>query len=156
MTQGFRLNNAKTGAVFQNLAYPKGAYILHMLRMMMFDRKTGDARFQAMMKDFIRTHFNQGISTEDLKRTVEKHMTPEMDVDKNGTVNWFFDQWVYGTGVPAYKFEYQIAADGALSGKITQSGVSKNFVMVVPVYLDFGKGWSRLGTVTMVAISLTH
>lgn len=80
-------------------------------------------------------------------------MTPEMDVDKNGTMNWFFDQWVYGTDVPAYKFEYQIAADGALSGKITQSGVSKNFVMVVPIYLDFGKGWSRLGTVTMAGNS---
>jgi hypothetical protein len=150
VTQGFRLNSAKTGGVFQNLAYPKGAYILHMIRMMMFDRKTGDARFKEMMKDFIQSHYNHEISTEDLKLAVEKHMTPEMDLDKNKMMNWFFDQWVYGTDVPAYKFQYQIASDGSLSGKITQSGVSDNFVMLVPIYVDFGKGWVRLGTATMV------
>jgi hypothetical protein len=151
VTQGYRLNNAKTGGVAQFLIYPKGAYILHMLRMMMYEpRKSGDARFQAMMKDFIQTHFNQDVSTEDLQKAVEKHMTPEMDIDKNKSMSWFFDEWVYGTDVPAYKFQYQIGADGSLSGKITQSGVSDNFVMLVPVYLDFGKGWTRLGQVTIV------
>ncbi len=149
MTQGFRLNNAKTGAVFHNLAYPKGAYVLHMIRMMMWDHKTGDLRFQTMMKDLVQTHFNQGISTEDLKLVIEKHMTREMDVDKNKTMNWFFDSWIYGTDVPAYKLQYQITSDGTFSGKLTQSGVSDKFVMVVPIYLDFGKGWTRFGGVTL-------
>ena len=87
------------------------------------------------------------MSTEDFKRIVEKHITPEMNVDNNGRMDWFFDQWVYGTEVPAYRFEYKIGSDNSLSAKITQSGVSDNFVMVVPIYLDFGKGWARLGTV---------
>jgi hypothetical protein len=52
--------------------------------------------------------------------------------------------------VPSYKFQYQIGPDGSLSGKITQAGVSDNFVMLVPIYLDFGKGWIRLGQVTIV------
>ena len=56
----------------------------------------------------------------------------------------------YGTEVPAYGFEYQIAADGTLTGQITQSGVSEKFVMVVPVYLDYGKGWGKLGSATLV------
>lgn len=153
VTQGYRLNSAKTGAVFQTLAYPKGGYILHMLRMMMYDRQSGDARFQAMMKDFLQTHFNQDISTEDLKRAVEKHMTPEMDIDKNKRMDWFFDEWVYGTEIPEYRFEYQISPDGTLNGKVTQSGVSDKFVMLVPVYLDFGKGWSKLGTVVLAGNS---
>jgi peptidase M1-like protein len=152
VTQGYRLNNAKTGAVAQRLIYPKGAYILHMLRMMMYDRKTGDSRFQTMMKDFVQTHFNKDVSTEELQLIVEKHMTPEMDVDKNKSMAWFFDEWVYGTEVPAYKFQYQIS-EGSLSGKITQSGVSENFVMLVPLYVDFGKGWTRLGQVTIVGNS---
>jgi hypothetical protein len=47
-----------------------------MLRMMMYDSKNGgDARFQAMMKDFVQTHFNKDVSTEDFKRIVEKLMT---------------------------------------------------------------------------------
>jgi hypothetical protein len=76
-----------------------------------------------------------------------------MDIDKNGKMDWFFDQWVYGTEVPAYKLEYNInKADGkvVLSGKITQSGVSDNFVMPVPLYIDFGNGWVSAGDVTIV------
>lgn len=151
ITQGYRLNNGKTGGwIAQSLIYPKGAYILHMLRMMMYDARTGDARFQAMMKDFVQSHFNQDVSTEDFKRIVEKHMTPEMNIDKNGTMDWFFNEWVYGTEIPSYKFDYQIASDGSLSGKITQSGVSNDFVMLVPIYLDMGKGWVKLGSGTIV------
>jgi len=143
----------KTGGVARFSIYPKGAYILHMIRMLMFDPKTGDERFKAMMQDFVKTYFNKDISTEDLKRAVEKHMTKEMDVDGNHKMDWFFDEWVYGTEMPSYKFNYQIGADGALSGTITQSGVSDKFVMRVPVYIDFGKGWARLGSATVVGNS---
>jgi Carboxypeptidase regulatory-like domain/Peptidase family M1 domain len=148
VTQGYRLNNAKTGAAYQFLVYPKGAYILHMLRMMMFDRKTGDQRFMAMMQDFIKTHYNKDVSTEDFKRAVEKHMTPEMNLDGNARMDWFFNEWVYGTEVPSYKLEYSVNGD-TLSGKVTQSGVSDKFAMLVPVYIDFGKGWVRLGSATL-------
>ena len=155
--QGYRLNTAKTGNVAQNLIYPKGAYILHMLRTMMYDRQTGDAKFQAMMKDFIASHYNKDVSTEDFKRVVEKHITPRMDVDKNKRMDWFFDQWVYGTEVPAYRLDYTISsgADGktVVNAKVTQSEVSENFVMSVPLYADFGKGWAFLGAATIVGNS---
>src|SRR5258705_2859424 len=152
VTQGYRLNNGKTGNwIAQSLIYPKGAYILHMLRMMMYEQsKGGDARFQAMMKDFVQTYFNQDVSTEDFKRIVEKHMTPEMNVAKSGTMDWFFNEWVYGTEIPSYQFQYQINPDGSLSGRVTQSGVSDNFVMIVPIYVDMGKGWAKLGSARLV------
>jgi hypothetical protein len=159
VTQGYRLNNGKTGAIAQNLIYPKGAYILHMLRMMMYqqgrgeDGKGGDARFQLMMKDFVKTHFNKPVSTEDFKKIVEKHMTKEMNVDNSGNMNWFFNQWVYGTQVPAYRLDYKVTSDGVLSGKITQSGVADDFMMLVPIYVDMGKGWIKLGSATMVGNS---
>jgi hypothetical protein len=35
LTQGYRLNSGRTGSVTGDLLYPKGAYVLHMLRMMM-------------------------------------------------------------------------------------------------------------------------
>ena len=149
VTQGYRLNNAKTGSAARFLIYPKGAYILHMLRMMMYKQgQGGDAAFQTMMKDFVQTHYNQPVSTEDFKRAVEKHMTKEMDIDKNGKMDWFFDEFVYGTEVPAYKFEYNVK-DGVLNAKITQSGVSDRFVMLVPIYVDMGKGWAKLGSAVM-------
>ncbi|MEK7724701.1 MAG: M1 family aminopeptidase [Acidobacteriota bacterium] len=153
VTQGFRLSTPKTAGAYQRLVYPKGAYILHMIRMMMMDRKDGDAKFQAMMRDFIKTHYNKGATTEDFKAIVEKHITPKMDVDQNGKMDWYFDQWVYGKEVPAYKLEYSVKNEGGkynLSGKITQSGVSDNFAMIVPLYLDFGSGWVSAGNVTIV------
>jgi hypothetical protein len=155
VTQGSRLSNAKTGATYQFLVYPKGAYILHMLRQMMFDpRGGGDQRFMAMMQDFIKSHYNQDVSTEDFKAIVEKHMTKTMDIDGNHRMDWFFDEWVYGTEMPSYRFEYQLGADGTtLNGKITQSGVSDKFKMLVPVYVDGGKGWIRFGSATIIGNS---
>ncbi len=155
VTQGYRLNSAKTGNIARSMIYPKGAFILQMIRMMMFDTKgTGDTRFKVMMQDFLTSHYSQDVSTEDFKHAVEKHILPKMDIDKNGKMDWFFDEWVYGTEMPSYKLTYSVGAsnDGkaTLSGKIMQSGVSENFVMTVPLYADFGKGWSYLGSVQMV------
>jgi hypothetical protein len=157
VTQGYRLNNGKTGAVAQRLIYPKGAYILHMLRMMMYQQnKGGDLLFQGMMKDFVKTHFNKPVSTEDFKAIVEKHMTPEMNVDGSGKMDWFFNQWVYGTQVPAYRLEYSVGSDGMLNGKIIQSGVSDDFIMLVPIYIDMGKGWAKLGSARLVGNSFVE
>jgi hypothetical protein len=154
VTQGYRLNSGKTGGVARYLIYPKGAYILHMIRMMMHDRSNvGDALFQAMMKDFVKTYYNKDVSTDDFKHIVEKHMTKSMNVTNNGSMDWFFNEWVYGTEMPSYRFDYQIGADGALSGRITQSGVSDHFSMLVPVYVDLGKGWIKIGSATLVGNS---
>jgi hypothetical protein len=153
VTQGLRLSGSKTGNAYRFLVYPKGAYILHMLRMMMYDfGKTRDEKFIAMMKDFIQTHYNQDVSTEDFKRAVDKHVTPGMNLMGNGKLDWFFDEWVYGTEVPSYRLEYSLRDEGGktiLTAKATQSGVSEKFRMLVPLYLDFGKGWVRLGQLTM-------
>jgi hypothetical protein len=152
VTQGRRLFSGKTGRTYQFLVYPKGAYILHMLRMMMADQKTGDKRFMAMMQDFIKSHYNEDVSTEDFKRIVEKYMSKQMDLDENHRMDWYFNEWVYGTEMPSYKFEYQLSGD-VLSAKITQSGVSPNFKMLVPVYVDYGAGWVKFGSATVVGNS---
>ncbi|MGE0130672.1 MAG: carboxypeptidase regulatory-like domain-containing protein [Blastocatellales bacterium] len=152
---GLRLNTPKAPRAYSQLVYPKGSYVLHMLRWMMHDRQTRDQRFIAMMRDFVKSHFNDNASTESFKAIVEKHMTPQMDLDGNKRMDWFFSQWVYGTEVPRYKFDYTLTpeADGkvTLKGALTQSGVSPNFKMPVPIYLDFdGKNIIRLGTVNVV------
>jgi hypothetical protein len=154
VTQGYRLNSAKTGGVAQFMIYPKGAYILYMIRMMMFDRKTGDQRFKEMMQDFVKTNYNRDVSTEDFKRAVEKHITPEMDLDENGRMDWFFNEWVYGTEMPSYRLEYSLDGN-VLTGRVTQSGVSDGFAMLVPIYVDLGKGWVRLGAATIRGNSTT-
>jgi len=32
-----------------------------------------------------------------------------MNIQGNGRLDWFFDEWVYGTQVPRYHFEYQLS-----------------------------------------------
>src|SRR4051812_28816686 len=99
-----------------------------------------------MMRDFVQTYYNKNVSTEDFKAMVEKHMTKEMDLDGNQRMDWFFNEYVYGTEMPSYKLEYQLGDGGTtLSGRITQSGVSDKFKMLVPMYLDFGEGMVKVG-----------
>jgi carboxypeptidase family protein/peptidase M1-like protein len=146
---GLRLNTPKAPEAYSRLVYPKGSYVLHMLRWMMYDRQTGDQKFIAMMRDFVKSHFNDNASTETFKAIVEKHMTPQMDLDGNKRMDWFFSQWVYGTEVPRYKFDYSLTPDSdgkvILRGAVTQSDVSPNFKMLVPIYLDFSGKITRLG-----------
>jgi hypothetical protein len=152
VTMGIRLSSPKAGwNIYGDLVYPKGAYILHMIRMMMWTTKEGDDRFKATMHDLVNTYRLQAVTTEDFKAIVEKHMSPQMDLDDNGKMDWFFNQYVYGTDLPAYHFEGQItenAGGDSLHYKLTQSGVSPNFKMLVPIYLEFGDGKViRLGSV---------
>lgn len=154
LTQGYRLSSERTGPVAQLLIYPKGAYILHMIRMMMYDHRggTGDRQFQIMMRDFLAANSNRDISTNDFKLAVEKHMPATMDLDGNKKLDWFFNQWVYGTEMPSYRLEYSTSSAGGkpvLNGRLTQSGVSGAFRLPVPLYIDYGKGPVYLGSVRM-------
>ena len=158
VTMGFRLSTEKTGwNVYQNLVYPKGAYILHMIRMMMWSPKTGDQRFIAMMHDLVKTYSLKAITTENFKAEVEKYMTPEMDLDHNHTMNWFFSEYVYGTALPTYHFESQATQDAngwSLHIKLVQSGVGKNFKNLVPLYLELANGKVfRLGAINITGSS---
>jgi Peptidase family M1 domain len=144
VTMGIRLSSEKTGwDIYQNLVYPKGAYILHMVRMMMWTPKEGDGRFIDTMHDFLQTYRLKAATTEDFKAVVEKHMSAQMDLDNNHRMDWFFNEYVYGTDLPSYRFESQLTQNGdatSLHLKLTQSGVPANFKMLVPIYLEYADG----------------
>ena len=110
-----------------------------------------DQQFIDMMHDFVESHKDHPASTESFKAIAEKHMTKLMDLQGNGRLDWFFNEWVYGTAVPKYHFEYQVSpADGGrfkLHMSVTQSEVDDSFMMLVPVFADFGKGMVRIGQV---------
>jgi hypothetical protein len=148
---GLRLNTYRTGSAYRKLVYPKGGYILHMLRSLMWDNKKGDQDFIDMMHDFVAVNTGKNASTEDFYAAVNRHMRKDMDLEGNGRADWFFREWVYGTDIPSYRMEYSLTpADQGkltLSGKITQSGVSAGFHMRVPLYVDFDGTLSRLGSV---------
>jgi aminopeptidase N len=145
---GYRLNSGKTGAVTQQVMYGKGAFVVHMLRMLMWEPQSGDARVMAMMKDFVKTYTHQNVSTEDFKRIVEKHITPAMDLMGNRRMDWFFNEWVYGTKIPEYRLSSRLEdAPGGQTkvvGTIAQDKVDPTFVMRVPVYANLNGKVVRL------------
>jgi len=145
VTLGYRISNTRTGSgVTRRLIYPKGGYILHMIRMMMWDRRTGDQQFKAMMQDFVKTYSGRDATTEDFQAMVEKHMTPEMDLEGKHKMDWFFDEYVYGTALPNYKLDYSFEknsdGDVVVGMKLTQSNVEDGFRMLVPIYLELADG----------------
>ena len=133
---GYRLNSTETPVDYQILAYEKGAFILHMLRMLLADIATGDdTRFRAMMRQFVRDHREAPASTRSFEAAVERAFGEPMD--------WFFDQWVYGVDVPTYRPELEVSpvADQQppwlLHGTVRQEDVPGTFRMPVPVLLRF-------------------
>lgn len=145
LTMGYRVSNSRTGGgTYRRLIYPKGAYVLHMIRMMMHDNRDGDKLFRETMQDFVNTYRGKAATTEDFKTTVEKHMTQDMDAEGNHKMDWFFNEYVYGTQLPSYKADYSFdsAADGTITMNLSvaQSGVDDKFRMIVPVYLELDDG----------------
>ncbi len=154
---GLRLNTFKTGQAYRKLVYPKGGYILHMLRQIMWDPKKQDQDFIDLMHDFVKSYEQKNASTEEFRTVVNRHMKKEMDLGGNSKIDWFFHQWVYGTDIPRYRLEYSISPGDQgkvlLIGKVTQSDVSPTFRMPVPVYIEFEDGIFRLGSVAVVGNS---
>ncbi|MGH9541558.1 MAG: hypothetical protein ACRD2H_06715 [Terriglobales bacterium] len=72
-------------------------------------------------------------------------MTPQMDLDGNHRMDWFFNEYVYGTGAPRVHFSYRIVpnAQGCqLICRFQQQPAS--WKQLLPVYVhDNKKGMVR-------------
>jgi len=155
VTLGYRLATTRTGfQVPLKLIYPKGAYILNMIRMMMWNNDRQDADFKKLMHDFVQAYTNRPATTEDFKAAVEEHITPSMNLTRDGKMDWFFNEYVYGTALPNEKFtsSFSAAPDGTpiLNFRIEQSGVDGDFRMPIPIYVELaGGGIARIGAIPM-------
>jgi hypothetical protein len=83
-----------------------------------------------------------------------------MDLDHNGKLDWFFNEWVYGTALPHYVVESNVITEGGsnqLHFKVTQSGVTDSFKMLVPLYLEMKDGKIlRVATVSLTGNSFVE
>jgi hypothetical protein len=154
LTMGARVSNEKVGGnVYQMLIYSKGAYILHMLEMMYWTPQAQEAAFKESMHQFVTEYTGKAATTENLKTSFERTMPKSLDLRGDGKLDWFFDEYVYGTELPHYALASEFSvADGETSVhiKLTQSNVSKNFVMLVPLYLQMENGSTvRLANIAM-------
>lgn len=146
ISQGWRLGSPRSRSAPQAMIYSKGGYVLHMLRMLMWDPKTQnpDEAFIAMMKDFTATYGGKTATTADFQKVVERHMVPTLNATGDGKMDWFFNQWVYGTEVPRYESSLKVEKAGGdeyrIHGQVSQKEVGKDFRTLVPIHIEFGKG----------------
>jgi Peptidase family M1 domain len=136
---GNRLSSSRSPAGFEEIIYSKGSWVMHMLRQML--RQPGannpDARFTALLHTLATKYAYRGLSTADLQREVEAVMTPAMDLEGGRSMEWFFEQWVRGTGIPHYRVEFNVhhGDKGYLvKGKLFQEGVPRSFIASVPLF----------------------
>jgi hypothetical protein len=138
LTLGTRLDSSKSPNAYEDLIYSKGAWVMHMLREML--RQPGanpDARFNTLLHTLVSKYAYRALSTEDLRHEVEAVMTPSMDLEGGHSMEWFFEEWVRGTGIPHYRVEFsshKTDSGYVIRGKLFQSGVPQSFIARVPLY----------------------
>jgi hypothetical protein len=144
MLLGQRLSNSLNPQGYDNIVYKKACWVIHMLRGLMTDPATGsDERFFRMLREFLNAYRGQYPSTQDFIRHAEKYMTRELDLEKNHRLDWFFAEWVSGTGIPTYRLNANTRSLAprkfVVEGTIEQSGVPPDFEMLVPVTATYAK-----------------
>ncbi len=87
---------------FDYRAYPKGSWVLHMLR-----NDLGEDVYRLAIKAYLEEHQYTSVVTEDLIDALETASGRELDQ--------FFDQWVYHSGNPKLKLNYSWDAKAKLA-----------------------------------------
>ena len=149
LTLGNRLVSSKAPDGFERVIYAKGSWVIQMIREMLRDpgAKDPDERFVAFMRLLLAKYSYKGLSTEDLQAELESIMTPAMDLEGNHSLDWFFDEYVRGVGIPHYRIEYAVHRNEKgyfIRGKIYQTEVPRSFVAPVPLYAADGAYLGRV------------
>ncbi len=142
---GLRLETSLEPRAWRTITYGKGSWILHMLR-----GRMGDAKFLALLSETARRYDHKTISTEQF-RALAAHYLPPQSPDPQ--LEDFFDQWVYGTGIPDLSLKYTVKGKAPalrLVGTVAQAEVDQEFGTLVPVEIQMPRGraitrWIRTG-----------
>ena len=119
------------GIFHGGLSYDKGSWVVHMLRGML-----GDQLFYDGVEAYYNSEFQYAsATTEDFRDVFEASSGKELD--------WFFEDWIYGTYRPNYHFRYleEVSDSGGydlyLLVEQVQTTVPQVFRMPVDFFFDF-------------------
>jgi hypothetical protein len=128
---GTRLNSSQSANSWRVIMYEKGAWIVHMLRV-----RLGDAAFLKMLNALAQRNRYGRVSTGEFQKLVAEFAAPGTDDPK---FEAFFEQWVYGTGIPQLKLAHTVrgkAPKVRVAGSITQSNVNEDFSIPIPIEIQ--------------------
>ena len=132
---GARLESSQAPDAWRSITYEKGSWILHMLR-----RRLGDAGFFALLKEICVKFDGKPFSTSDFRVMAAKYVPKGM---ADAKLEDFFENWIYGTGVPEVDVKWKLEGKGAalkVVGTIHQKHVEDTFTTLVPVEVQFARG----------------
>ncbi len=103
-------------APYRAALYSKGPYAFHIMR-----STWGDEAFFKFLKTLANELKGKEIVTRDIQKIAEKTFGANLD--------WFFDQWLRGVGLPEFTFTYKVreAEDGSqiIEGDVSQRTMIK-------------------------------
>ena len=95
----FISNERDEDKLFSATTFYKAAWVLHMVRHVM-----GDEAFFRALKKYVKTFAYKNAGTGDYQAVCEK--------EYGRSLNWFFKEWIYGTGSPQYKYHWTVSRAG--------------------------------------------
>lgn len=109
-------------------AYPKAAWVLHMLR-----AELGDSVFLAGLGNYYRRFRDSSVLSADFQRVMEEV--------SGRSLGWFFEQWLLQPGYPRLRVEWAYR-DGRLGLDVRQVQEQRwgAFKLRLPVRVEFEKG----------------
>lgn len=116
--------------------YPKGGWVLHMLRGII-----GDEAFFAGIREYYRRHLHSVADTEDFQAVMEEASGDELD--------WFFSQWIYRPGFPTFDLAWRWIPGNGSTGIVevtirqTQREAWPTFRVPTEIALEGPAGESR-------------
>lgn len=132
--------NSNADAFQTSLVYRKAGVVLHMLRHVM-----GDSDFFTAVKNYLAANAYSAVDTEVFESAMESQEGVQLD--------WFFDQWIYGTGKPNYEWAWS-QSGSALNVRINQT-TSPFFRMPVDLQINYLNGGSEIVSVNNTTLNQT-
>ncbi|WP_419195210.1 M1 family aminopeptidase [Novipirellula herctigrandis] len=102
------------GEQFDYRSYPKGSWVLHMLRCQL-----GPELYRKCITSYLEAHALSSVVSDDLRQVIEQHSGQPMDR--------FFDQWVYHPRHPDLKVSYEwMPKEGLAKVTVKQTQSTEN------------------------------
>lgn len=145
---GYRSSSPDVPRGYQVMVYEKGAWVFHMLRIMMMDLTTlRSDRFNAMLREYYEQFAGSRASTADFQELAERHAGQRLD--------WFFNLWIRQNVTPEFRVAWTaLPADGGrftVRLRINATNIPENTRVPVLVAADLGENRVARFRVTVAA-----
>lgn len=166
VTLGQRLVSSHFPQGYEDIAYGRGTWLMHMLREMLRDSEHkqsasvarsprqrtragegSDDLFFTVLRNIQTRYAGKQLSTRALQQAFEEVLPKNLQFEDHKSLDWFFEGWVRGTAMPTYALqEVKISlrtGKPIASGTLLQKNAPDSLVTAVPIYASMTDGTLR-------------